>query len=235
MLIDYWNSPACLDKIATYATLAMIIAPFLFGIIALIAQNRSKRLETATAERVANEHRAELERVRRDADTATTQLKGALEITERKGAEAQQALTKQLESARTDLNESRSKIGQLEKATAPRVIDAGQRKKLAEALLACKGGKLSIAALLGDAEAIQFAQQLDEAFKSAGWQSSGVSQVVFSGAPVGLILRVQSRDSFHPCTPLVQRALASIGYEASGEVVAGTSVQAVDLVVGKKP
>jgi hypothetical protein len=156
------------------------------------------------------------------------------EIKEQIQREREAAVRSELEETKSRLQDSAAKLAGLETKSQPRSISATQRERLVDGLKTCSAKVVLLTAPLGDPEAIAFAQNLEAVFVAAGWKSDGVSQAVFPGVPTGLIVRVPSKDHIHPCAAQVQYAFASIGIEVPGVIVAGSSVELLDIVVGHK-
>lgn len=55
--MDWLNSAESLNRLATWLTVATFVAPLLFGVAALVAQNRAKRLEAQVIARLSTELR----------------------------------------------------------------------------------------------------------------------------------------------------------------------------------
>lgn len=157
------------------------------------------------------------------------------EAKEKDQAEREAALRAQLQGAERELQNSTGKLANLEARARPRLLTDDQRRSLIDRLKNCPLKVVSWTAPLGDPEALAFAKYLESAFVEAGWQTQGVSQAVFTGVPVGVLLRVPSREDLHPCAVQVQQAFGAIGIQAPGDLVPGSPTDRLDIVVGHKP
>jgi hypothetical protein len=153
---------------------------------------------------------------------------------ERESGEREAAVRSQLQNTEQKLQHSAGKLAQLEERARPRSLSEEQTKIMIAAIRSCSPKVVGLTAPLNDAEAISFAGQIEALFKAAGWESRSVAQAVFSGTPVGVILRVRAKDSVHPCTLSVQQAFAAIGISAPAEIVPTTPLDIVDVVIGHK-
>lgn len=131
--------------------------------------------------------------------------------------------------ARATAEESKKKLAQ-------RTITGEQRTVLINVLRAGPSGSLKVYAVLGDFESINFATELDAALKEAGWSTDGVNQAIYTPAgPVGIELRVKSKESAPAHVQTLHRALAAIGINAPGVLDESLDPTLVELVVGHKP
>jgi hypothetical protein len=86
-----------------------------------------------------------------------------------------------------------------------------------------KGAKISIVSIMGDLEAIRYANQFKSAFVAAGWNVSGVEQKIdSSGMAFGLIVCVKDLANPPPQALFIRDTLVSmgfsVGYNANEEV-----------------
>ena len=154
---------------------------------------------------------------------------------ERAQTEREAALRAQVEAAEKEQHEANQKLSKLEEKTKPRVLTESQEKKFVADIARCSSKNISVTTPIGDPEAAFFAKYLISLFKNAGWTIKADAQAIFTGVPVGVILRVPSKEQLHPCVASVQKAFHDIGIQAPGEVVAGIPVDVLDIVVGHKP
>jgi hypothetical protein len=126
------------------------------------------------------------------------------------------------------------KVRSLEEAAAPRSLSSEALKRLTDSLRGCTA-EVSVTAVMGDGEALALAEQIESAFKSAGWTTHGVSVAVLGGDAQGLAIRVPAKDHAPRCAPQVQQAFRDIGFEALGVVVPGASEAVLDVLVARKP
>lgn len=172
---------------------------------------------------------------RRVSELTTVARNVESELKEKAQSAREAALQAKLETAEREQREAGSKLKKIEEKAKPRVFSEVQQQRLVAALSGCSNKLVMLTAPLGDPEAISFANALESIFKTAGWESKGVSQGVFTGIPVGVILRVPSKDKFHPCLGPLQKVLTDLGIQAPAVIEADTPVDAIDIVVGHKP
>lgn len=79
------------------------------------------------------------------------------------------------------------------------------------------------------------ASQINAVLKSVGWQTNDVSQAVFTGNPIGLILKVHSAETAPAFTILLQQAFSLIGFSAIGTIAPDIPELTLTLIVGTKP
>jgi hypothetical protein len=65
-----------------------------------------------------------------------------------------------------------------------RLIPQDRRNQIIEKLVERKGSSIKITSVSGDEEAAQFAQDLHDVFKKAGWEMQSLTQSKFLGGPV---------------------------------------------------
>jgi hypothetical protein len=172
---------------------------------------------------------------RRVSDLTSAARSAEAERKEKAQSEREAALRAQLETAEREQREASHKLSKLEEKTKPRAFNESQEKQFIAEVARCSNKILAITTPIGDPEAASFARYLISLFKNAGWTIKADSQAIFSGTPVGVILRVPSKEQLHPCVASVQRAFQNIGIQALGEVAAGTNMNVLDIVVGHKP
>jgi hypothetical protein len=172
---------------------------------------------------------------RRASELISVARNAELELKEKAQREREAALQAKIETAEREQGEANTKLTKIEEKAKPRTFTNSQEKQFIAAVSGCSSKLVSLTAPLGDPEAISFANYLDSLFKVAGWTTKGVSQAVFTGIPLGIILRVNSKQQLHPCMVSLQKTLYELGFQAPGDVVPGTPVDAIDIVVGHKP
>jgi hypothetical protein len=115
-----------------------------------------------------------------------------------------------------------------------RTLSTEQRDKLIKFLNPLPKGKITITSVLGDGESYKFANELNTILKASGWQTDGVNQAVFNGAPVGLIVQIKNRVNIPPHAMSLINALNYIGIQPTGEVNLQNPDQSVSLIVGHR-
>lgn len=172
---------------------------------------------------------------RRASELTSAVQRSEVELKENALKEREAALRAKVETAEREQREANAKLNKMEEKAKPRTFTEAQKNRFVAAMSRCTSKVVSLTAPLGNPEAISFANYLESLFKAAGWTSRGLSQAVFTGIPVGVILRVPSKEKLHPCIGTLQQTFAELGIEAPGEIVPGTSVDEIDIVVGHKP
>ena len=72
----------------------------------------------------------------------------------------------------------------------PRAVTEGQAAAISKVLAARPQRRISITAVLGDPEALQYATQLRQAIVAGGWQVEGIRESLFSQQIAGLLIFV---------------------------------------------
>ena len=225
-MADWWNSIDALAKFNNWMQVSIVV----FGILTaaataltIVASNRIALLR-------ANEA-AELQRRLQKAEQSSGKMGEDLKITTEKLSAAEQAI----QSAGTEAAQARATAEESRKKLQPRGMSTEQRSAFIAALKAASSGRVDIVAVLGDPESIRFAGELDTMLKTAGWSTSGVSQAVYTpSGPVGIFLKVRSKDSVPSHAVTLQKALAAIGIEAPALLDANVEAIYVGLIVGHK-
>lgn len=110
----------------------------------------------------------------------------------------------------------------------PRQVTVASANQLVAALRTLPPESVRLTALLGDPESANLAHLLREILALAGWTTeSGINQAVFSGAPRGVIIRV---DAERPSVRTLADWLNAVGLKGRGELKA--DLNGVDIIVG---
>jgi hypothetical protein len=224
---DWWSSVDGVAKFNNWMQVSIVV----FGVLTaaataltIVASNRISRLQSEDASRLQARLQA--------AEEAATSTTAGLRNTSEKLTAAEQAI----QSARADAAQARASAEVSKAKLQPRTLSSGQRSDLIAALKAGPSGAIDIVAVLGDAEGIGFAGELDAALKVAGWPTSGVSQAVYTPrGPIGVLLTIRSKDSEPVHAVTLQKALTRIGIEAPAILDASVDAGYVGLIVGHKP
>ncbi len=132
-------------------------------------------------------------------------------------------------------------IARIERATAVAQQQQGRRlsedeeRRFAAALTSGIRGRVDLAVTLGDTEAYAFAQQLDRLLRQSGFSTEGVSQSVFTGPVVGVILLVQDRTRIPPGFETLVAAFRAAGVQVESAENATKPPEVTSLIVGMKP
>jgi hypothetical protein len=200
-------------------------------------ERQEKRLSAARAAEVLQHLQDDLAVTSRnaaDVKAASDALQGKLEATRHESSAAQATLETKVSAAEATIKKAEAEVSRVREQAAPRTISAAQRSQLVSRLKQCGTFKVGFTAPMGDPEALELARALDAAFIAAGWTTTGVSQAVFDGSPVGILMRVDP-NAQPKCAKAVQDALQAIGLPASGVAVPGASADSLAIVVGHKP
>jgi hypothetical protein len=140
---------------------------------------------------------------------------------------------KQLEEMIAD---AEKRAARLESKQAPRRLTPTQRKQISELLKGVAHAKVVVTAVLGDGEAIRYANDLVEALGQAGWTVDGVNQAVYApNNPVGLLIRVKDKNNPPQGTIEIGSAIKKVGLQIAGAEVPSTAPDIIEIVVGNKP
>lgn len=148
----------------------------------------------------------------------------------------EQSLANRLEQTESTLESTRQELEETKQRQQPRALTADQRQQLVVALgTASPKGRVEVIAVLGDGEAHAFAMALLFALQEAGWPADGVSDAIYTDAPVAVAVVVQSANQPPPHAVPLQRALRAAGIEAHGRLEVSKPPGTVELLVGRKP
>lgn len=224
---NWWNTIDGLTTFNTWVQISIVV----FGVLTAVASYRISRLQTREA--------SELDRRVKVAEDAAQGTTTNLKITSEKLATTSEKLAaaeQEIQAAKTAASQARTVAEESQKKIQPRMLTPGQRRAFVEALQGGPSGQVDIVAVLGDAESVAFAAELNGVLNDAGWQTAGVSQAVYTpNGPVGLLLKVHSKDAVPTHANTLQRALASAGYEAPGVLDGSVQRGYLGIVVGHKP
>jgi len=125
-------------------------------------------------------------------------------------------------------------IGQRWGLTAEQLITLSKRLSL-YAMPKARGDLITC--VLGDPDSTKFALSLVSAFRSAGWNlpGSGYNQAVFSGNPIGVIVKLNSRESKPAGLSEFVATLKESGIEPTGEVDSGVPSDEFQIILGRRP
>jgi hypothetical protein len=99
-----------------------------------------------------------------------------------------------------------------------------------------EGGDL-ITCVWGDPDSTRVAYNLVAAFRAAGWNlpGSGLTQAMYNSPPVGVVIKVKSRDASPPGLSQLVVILRQAGIEPFGQVDPQVSSDQFRIVIGRKP
>lgn len=130
------------------------------------------------------------------------------------------------------------RLSAAEDAIRPRRFPIDEREALVGALRPFAGkGAVTINSVMGDSETDQLAKELESIFVAAGFTDADilVGQVIFSGRPTGVTLKVRSQPESPPFAAVVQRALGKAGLGGEAAQDSTLAPRMLEIVVGHKP
>jgi hypothetical protein len=91
--------------------------------------------------------------------------------------------------------------------------------------------KVDLSCSMGDARGCIYADQWMHVLRDAGWSVNGVGQAVFTPAPpLGVYIEVNNAEM--PGAAVLQRALSSVGTQATGRISVQVPPNTITLIVG---
>lgn len=230
----WWNT---IDGLATFNTWIQI-SIVVFGVLTaaataltIFASNRISRLQAQEA--------SELQRRLKVAEDVAQGTTTNLKIASEQLAATSEKLTaaeREIQAVKTAASQARTVAEESQRKIQPRMLTPSQRRAFVTALRGSPSGRVDVVAVLGDAESVAFAAELDGILKDAGWPTAGVSQAVYApSGPVGLFLKVHSKEAVLTHASTLQRAMASAGYEAPAVLDGSVERGYLGIVVGHKP
>jgi hypothetical protein len=120
----------------------------------------------------------------------------------------------------------------------PRSLDPDQGAKFAHALGPNPAGFMGIACLLGDNEGCDYADQIRKEIALDQWDhSGGLSRVVYTGSPQGVIVVIAQGEDANPPMGAIQlmRAFEFAGIKAQGEMLPSAKKGTFYLLIGDQP
>ena len=172
-----------------------------------------------------------------EASNALTLAGGARKEADTFGKEIVSA--KQLAAeAESHLADALQRVAELQERINPRRISDKEKNRAWSILITNPKGSVNVSCLNTDKESCDFATEIAELLKSAGWSVTGPSGVLsFSaagGPPVGLTISVRE-NTLPPRATILKNALEKIGFSVLGEFRLETPKDEVHLLVGAKP
>ncbi len=133
-----------------------------------------------------------------------------------------------------NLNEAASLYQTLAGYRRPRELNETQAAAISKTLAAGPARRISITAVMGDEEALQYATELREAIAAGGWIVDEVQQAAFSNRVAGVLISVGTKPAPQAANELF-RALSAAGVPATGTFDPSAVPDRVLLVVGLSP
>jgi hypothetical protein len=151
-------------------------------------------------------------------------------------------LQKAAADAKTAQAKAEKDLLELQERVKLRHLSAEQRKKLidflrAAAVAGAPKGPIQVSRQLLDETAQPFAEEIKEAFGSAGWTSNEVGRQFGGGGPtpVGLIIMIHSDTAIPAHAGVIQRALITAGLEPTLGQNPNVPEGMVEILIGVKP
>ena len=215
------------------------------AIVEANAQTEAKRIETEAKHRITEVETSanqRIEETRAQADIKIADAKAiAAKANERAGNLENQNLELRSGVANLEKDAATAKRQYLEllERVSPRTFTPEQRAKLVDALKRFPKGSADIQCLNGNAESCEFAHEISDLLKEAGWEiTSFHDTLTFNAAgrtPKGVFLTI--KDSKNP--PLFANALLQglniLGFAVYGEENKNIDSEKVAIFVGTKP
>ena len=133
-----------------------------------------------------------------------------------------------------NLNETASLYQTLAAYRRPRQLNETQAAAISKTLTTGPARRISITAVMGDREALEYATELREAITAGGWIVDEVRQAAFSNRVAGVLISVGTKPA-PPAANELFRALGAAGVPATGTFDPGAEPDSVLLVVGLNP
>jgi len=144
--------------------------------------------------------------------------------------------TKSLQNIERDLAEVRKRIGSQTWGLSAEQLVRLARREAPYAQPEVERGDL-IDCALGDPDSTKFAVNLVGAFRTAGWNlpGSGFNQSIFSGNPVGVLIKIHSQDADPPGLKEFVITLREAGIEPTGVIEASLPTDRFQIIIGHRP
>jgi hypothetical protein len=123
---------------------------------------------------------------------------------------------------------------ELQEKFKPRALSAAQRVRLIESLRRVPKGPVEVFQVEGDREAFDFAEQIRDVFRTAGWDSV-VPSTLLGGRVVGICIVVRDAKTAAPYAAAIQRSFVAASIELPGTEDAKLPEATVRIIVGHKP
>ncbi len=149
-----------------------------------------------------------------------------------------QDLTQKNVKLENELTETRGKLADLHKQTAPRILLPEQKRKLVQLLPACGSFQIAAASRLLDSESRNYADDLVAVFRDTGWQT-GKTNPTFLGDVHGDVVVAITEDAQFQTAIQIIHALNTVGIKARNEAIppeaiSGVRANTIYLIVGEK-
>jgi len=123
---------------------------------------------------------------------------------------------------------------ELQEKLKPRVLSPAQRTRLIDSLKRVPKGPVEILHVEADREAFEFAEQIRNVLRNAGWDT-GVRTSLLGVNVVGILIAVRDAKTAAPYATAIQRSFAAASIELRGAEDAGLPEGTVRIIVGHKP
>jgi hypothetical protein len=146
-------------------------------------------------------------------------------------------LRKDLGDAKQSAKDAHKIASELAEKQRFRAIIPEQRKQFANFLAPARKGRVRITVTAGNNEAFDFATQVRDMVREAGYTTPDLmdSFQLFGPPPIGIVIRVKSETEQAPFAGDMQRAFNAIGIDAPGDKDASLDADTVLLQIGTKP
>jgi hypothetical protein len=251
-----WNSvegAAKWENICFWAGIVCLVLLAVFEIISRVYSTRKDKL-VAIAEdaRVGQQQKKESQaEIRHATELATLKSQQSASALKLQGEQSAGVLELKREQSATvatlhnQLAQADEKLADLKKRESPRHLGEHEKAVLVEAISPFRGQKVSVVAVIGGDDALSFAGDFVNVFRSAHWDvlsGEHPSQAVFSPVnPEGVEVTINKEDTdseevLKPAAALV-RALGQLSLAKPKDVFVNTTVQrgTIQFIVGFRP
>jgi len=227
MTLESWHS------VLQVASIALLILTIGVGAGAIVTGNRiasRQRVQIASADQQINEANMKAAAAAERAARAQADAVAANERATTLDREASR-LRERVAAAEREHPDSHAPI-------TPRRLSQSQVAALTGALRAANPhGPVSIQSVMGDAEGLAYATQIDEALKAAGWNTNGVYQRPSAGAanPIGFGIVIKKIAISPAHAAVLLRAFKTAGLLLNVVEAPAVPADVVILLVGNRP
>jgi hypothetical protein len=165
---------------------------------------------------------------------------GALRINDRITAVTERTtgdLKRDLGDAKQSAADAHKIASELAEKQRFRTITPEHRKQFVDLLAVARKGRVRISVMAGNKEAFDFATQVRDMVREAGYSTPDTmnSLQLFGPPLLGMVIKVKSEPEQAPFAGDMQRAFSAIGIEALGDKDSSLDADIVLLQIGAKP
>jgi len=142
-------------------------------------------------------------------------------------------IAKAFRQLQADLKDIKTKTTQIERRTSPRQLSNTDRKKALSILREARNARVTILVPMGDQEALQFAHQIADCMREAGWQVDDLLNSIFPNPATGAEIRTRE-GIVTPSVKVITRVMGLVGGNPRFFKNPSASEGVVELVIGAK-